>query len=83
VAPPPGYDYFAHVIRDLLTDGLIQSDETLSYTLDKDGLVVNGAKQPDPIYQKYKAKYLKDPADHVIYTHEGGHWHTDVWMENK
>jgi bla regulator protein BlaR1 len=83
VAPPPGYDYFAHVIRDLLADGLIQSDETLSYTLDKDGLVVNGAKQPDPIYQKYKAKYLKDPADHVIYTHEGGHWHTDVWMENK
>jgi bla regulator protein BlaR1 len=79
----PNYDYFGHVIYDLRADGLIQSNDPLSYTLDKDGLVVNGAKQPDPIYQKYKAKYLRDPADHVIYTHEGGHWHTDVWMENK
>jgi bla regulator protein BlaR1 len=79
----PNYDYFGHVIYDLRADGLIQSNDPLSYTLDKDGLVVNGAKQTEAIYQKYKAKYLKDPADHVIYTHEGGHWHTDVWMENK
>jgi beta-lactamase regulating signal transducer with metallopeptidase domain len=79
----PNYDYFGHVIYDLRADGLIESVETLSFTLDNDGLVVNGVKQPESVYQKYKAKYLRDPADHVIYIHNGGHWHTDVWMENK
>jgi bla regulator protein BlaR1 len=77
----PNYDYFGHVIYDLLADGLIQSDETLSFTLDNVGFVLNGVKQTDPVYQKYKEKYVKSPEDHFIYSHDGGSTHSDIWVK--
>jgi bla regulator protein BlaR1 len=45
--------------KDLIADGLITDKQNFSYQLNDDELKVDGEKQPDAIYRKYRSKYLQ------------------------
>ena len=55
------------IIEDLLERKLITNREVLSFSLDKDGLIVNGVRQPDEIFVYFKEKYLPNPHDLIKY----------------
>jgi len=46
------------MISDLLKDGIISSPENLSFKIGTDEFVVNYQKQPEAVYQKYRARYV-------------------------
>ncbi len=46
------------LIADLLKDGLISDAKDVSFSISNNKLVVNGKKQSDAIYKKYKDKYM-------------------------
>ena len=81
---PPLSDYYIrHIIRDLRHDNLIEKDNPLSFSLDNDGFTVNGVKQPEEVFKRYKEKYLDRPKDHFIYEHHAGSTHTDISTDKK
>jgi len=47
------------IINDLIREKLIKDKKNVSFSLNKDGLIVNGVKQPDAVFQKFKEKYVK------------------------
>jgi bla regulator protein blaR1 len=57
-----------NIIRDLQAGHIVDHLDKLSFTLDADQLIVNGARQPDNIYQQFKAKYIHRETDHYIYS---------------
>jgi len=46
------------LVADLLQDGLITDPKDVSFTLNDKEVIVNGKKQSDAIYRKYKEKYI-------------------------
>jgi bla regulator protein BlaR1 len=58
-----------NIINDMLKDGIITGTDDLSFKIGTTEFVVNYKKQPDAVYQKYKAKYV--PA------HKKGDW---IWF---
>ncbi len=54
------------LVADLLQDGLITDPNNVTFTLSNKKLEINGKKQSDDIYQKYKEKYLPNDS--------GGDW---------
>ena len=46
------------MINDLLKDGIITSPDSVSFKIGTDEFVVNYQKQPEAVYQKYRAKYV-------------------------
>lgn len=58
-------------IDEMIKDGLIKTKDNLSFKLSTSDFIINGQKQPDAVYQKYKAKYVK--------TTGHGEW---SWMYN-
>jgi hypothetical protein len=46
------------LVADLLQDGLITDPNNVTFTLDDKQVTINGKKQSDEIFQKYKDKYL-------------------------
>jgi bla regulator protein BlaR1 len=57
-------------INDMLKDGLIKSRDNLSFKISNKELIINYQKQPEEVFQKYKAKYVKNTT---------GEW---SWMYN-
>jgi hypothetical protein len=52
------------LISDMLNDHIITEEgSTLSFKLSTQEFVVNGIKQPEPVYSRYKSKYIK-PSGH-------------------
>jgi beta-lactamase regulating signal transducer with metallopeptidase domain len=51
------------IISDMMQDGIITSANDLSFKIGRDEFVVNYQKQPEDIYQKYRAKYVGDQPD--------------------
>ncbi|MCR8561244.1 M56 family metallopeptidase [Mucilaginibacter sp. BJC16-A38] len=47
------------IIREMITDGIIQSKDNLSFKISTSEFIVNAKKQPDEVYQKYREKYVK------------------------
>ena len=48
------------IMSDLINEHIIQNESDLSsYVLSNDELIVNGTKQPQTIYQKFKEKYVR------------------------
>jgi bla regulator protein BlaR1 len=45
------------LVADLLQDGLITDPKNVSFTLNDKSMIVNGQKQSDEMYKKYKEKY--------------------------
>ena len=74
--------YIIRIIADLVENRLIDHVDKLSFTLDADGLIVNGLKQPEDIYVKYRSKYIRHTKDHFIYsqyyTRHGSGSHCEV-----
>jgi len=48
------------MIADLLKDGLITDPKNMSFSMSDKKFIVNGKRQSDEIYKKYKDKYLRD-----------------------
>jgi beta-lactamase regulating signal transducer with metallopeptidase domain len=46
-------------IDEMIKDGLIKSRDNLSFKLSTKEFIINDKKQPDDVYQKYRAKYVK------------------------
>jgi len=47
------------IINDLIHEKLIKDKKNLSFSLNKDALIINGVKQPDAVFQKFREKYVK------------------------
>ena len=43
----------------MIADGIITTRDNLSFKLSTEEFIVNGKKQPQSVYQKYRAKYVK------------------------
>jgi hypothetical protein len=69
--PPRANKYVSHIIDDLFDKGLITEENKLSFQLDNEQLTVNGAKQPDNVFQFFKQKYIKHTGDHFSYERHG------------
>jgi bla regulator protein BlaR1 len=57
--------YIDPIIDDLIDYKVIGEDnrESLSFELNDQGLTVNGVRQPQELFMKFKAKYIKHPDD--------------------
>ncbi|WP_316736027.1 M56 family metallopeptidase [Pedobacter aquatilis] len=58
------------IIKDLIKDGIIKTQNKLSYKLDKDNFIINGVKQNSSFHQKYKSKYLPKNNSALLYEYE-------------
>jgi hypothetical protein len=56
--PDTGDERAKSMIDDLLKDGIITSRDNVSFKIGTDEFVVNYQKQPEAIYQKYRARYV-------------------------
>lgn len=56
------------MISDLVSDGIITDEKgTLSITLNSSEMVVNGKKQPDAVFARYKEKYKRFSSGNFTY----------------
>jgi beta-lactamase regulating signal transducer with metallopeptidase domain len=69
------------IVDELKRNQLITDEDPLSFTLDNNGLIVNGTAAPAEVYQKLKERYLGSAKGHFIYDHHGGSTHTDISLE--
>ena len=69
------------IIEDLKRNQLITDEDPLSFTLNNNGLIVNGTPAPANLQQEFKSKYLGSSKDHFIYEHQGGSTRTDIRVE--
>lgn len=69
----------AAIIRDLLAGKLVTGQD-FSFSLTYDEFKVNGEVQSQEVLEKFRSKYLKDPANHFIYSKNGGTTKTDVYV---
>jgi hypothetical protein len=77
--PSPSAGCIRHIIYDMVDGGLISAKIDLrSFSLDNGGLVVNGVKQSDAVFNSFKEKYIKDAGDHYKYSNDGGSTTIDV-----
>ncbi len=68
IVPDAKPNFITPIVNDLIADKLIDDPEIFSFELSKEGLIVNGVRQPDEIFQRYKEKYIKDPRTQLIYS---------------
>jgi hypothetical protein len=66
ISPPSQAGYTAddaerrkQAIDDMLKEGIISTRDNLSFKLSTEEFIVNGKKQPDDIFLKYRARYVK------------------------
>jgi len=61
------------MIADLVSDHIINSENNLhTLTLNTDELIVNGKKQPEALFNKYKTKYKRFTRLNFSYGNEDG-----------
>jgi hypothetical protein len=73
---------FKTILADLKADNIITDDTKLTIHLDADEFIVNDVKQPDAIFQKYKAKYVKIPHWHFYLKKRYGQMNISIGDEN-
>ncbi|MES1217382.1 MAG: hypothetical protein ABUT20_17880 [Bacteroidota bacterium] len=62
------------LVNDLINENIIKNERELSSLVLKEGnLIVNDNKQPESVYQKFKAKYLKNPRMEIKFFNSLGH----------
>jgi len=62
----------AALVADLVTDNIIANEDSLhSMELSDSGMTINKKPQPESVFQKYKAKYLKKPGMKFGFYNEG------------
>jgi chromosome segregation ATPase len=60
------------IIADLARNKLITDNQPLSFSLNNNELIVNGAKQPADMHRSLKEKYVHSPGDNFSYSKNGG-----------
>ena len=62
--------YIDPIVEDLMRDKVIDKNnsDNFSLELNNNGLTVNGVRQPEELFMKYKEKYVKNPKDYFSYT---------------
>ena len=79
--------YIQNIIKDLNHDmskpgeDITSETNNLSFTLNKNEMIVNGQKQNSEVHKKYKSRYIKNAKDYFIYFHENGTTGTTVYVE--
>lgn len=67
-APKPVLDSEADkILKDMQQDGLIKKKDNFYFKLNNTELIVDGKKQADEIFRKYKGKYIRQPSDSYMY----------------
>lgn len=63
---------FDAMIEELISDKLIQNREELrSLTFDNSELLINGVKQSDAVFKKYKEKYFQHASGKITFRNDG------------
>jgi beta-lactamase regulating signal transducer with metallopeptidase domain len=73
-ASPSGDSITRAIIRDLIAENIVQESviknrENFSYRLDNDALLVNGIKQAEAVFLKFKSKYITKPEGHTTHSY--------------
>jgi len=64
------------MLEDLVSDKIVPDEKSVrEITLNADGMTVNGVKQPDSVYQKYKAKYNRFALGNFTYGNDSDSYH--------
>jgi len=64
------------MLTDLVNDKIVPDEKSVrEVTLNADEMTVNGVKQPDSVYQKYKAKYDRFARGDFSYGNESDSYH--------
>jgi len=64
--------FIKELTEDLVSDKIIPDANSLKYfSLNTEGMTVNGVKQPDELYKKYKEKYSKQSSGGFNYSRDG------------
>lgn len=64
--------FIKELTEDLLNDKVIPNKNSLhDFRIDNEGMTVNGLKQPDELYKKYKEKYSKQSSGGFNYSRDG------------
>lgn len=78
--------YIREIACDLVANKLVDHVDKLAFTLDSSVLIVNGIRQNDDIYLKFRSKYIKHARDRFIYAQHyspnGSSIHTDVNIDH-
>lgn len=78
-------DMISGLDHDITNDHQDQNMEhrtkSLSFTLNKDELIVNGHRQNADVHEKFKSRYIKNDKDHFVYIHENGTTRTTIHVE--
>ena len=62
------------LLADLIEENIIKDEKELTLLVLKEGtLMVNNKKQSDSLYQKFRAKYLKNPRTEIRYSNSPNH----------
>lgn len=70
------------IMHDMVENGLVESTDAVhSFTLDNNGLILNGVRQTADAYQALRMKYIKSANEHYRYIHNGTGTTTDVKQE--
>jgi len=64
------------MLEDLVSDKIAPDEKSVrEVTLNADGMTVNGVKQPDSVYQKYKAKFNRFALGNFTYGNDTDSYH--------
>ncbi|MBS1520389.1 MAG: hypothetical protein JST50_05295 [Bacteroidetes bacterium] len=64
--------FIKELTEDLVNDKVIPDKNSLrDFNLNNDGMTVNGVKQPDELFKKYKEKYSKQSSGGFNYSRDG------------
>ena len=64
------------MLGDLVTDKIVPDENSVrEITLNADEMTVNGVKQPDSVYQKYKEKYSRFAIGNFSYGNDDNNFH--------
>jgi bla regulator protein BlaR1 len=69
------------ITRSLKEAGLIPDDNSFTFSLNSERLLVNGKTAPAPVFQKLKEGYLHSPREHIDYMQHGGSTITDICVD--
>ena len=64
--------FIKELTEDLVNDKVIPNKNSLrDFNLNNEGMTVNGVKQPDELFKKYKEKYSKQSSGGFNYSRDG------------
>jgi bla regulator protein BlaR1 len=56
------------LVAELIESKLIDRVDKFSLSLDANGMTINDVRQPDEVFAKFKAKYIRHANEHIIYS---------------